>query len=350
MKKSYITLLLYFFFVLQGQSQVGIPSNNPNKNAILDLNQTDGTNIKGLLLPKIDLNATNSTLPMSEHSAGMYIYNTADRGSTTTLVKPGPYFNTGTEWYSLFSINNGWSTKGNAATNATSNFIGTTDAVDFVTKTAGIERYRMTSSGQWLLNTTTVPTGGTNAKVIINSSASGALQLKDGTEGLGYVLTSDANGVATWREKELVLNYATIPPSGVNVLATPLNTWYYSNINITLPPGKWLVSVTMLLNKGSSTAVTAANEFWSVSSSFSNSATTLAISPDIQTNKMLITGMLFPGCIYNFMKGSVIITNSTAANKTYYYMARATGRNMTGQIANFGGPWAENVITWRSMP
>jgi hypothetical protein len=52
--------------------------------------------------------------------------------------------------------------------------------------------------GQVLVNTATVPTGGTNAKLIVNSATNGAVQIKDGTQGAGKVLTSDANGVGTW--------------------------------------------------------------------------------------------------------------------------------------------------------
>lgn len=45
----------------------------------------------------------------------------------------------------------GWSLTGNAGTNPDSNFIGTTDAKDFVTKTNGIERFRIDTNGYILL-------------------------------------------------------------------------------------------------------------------------------------------------------------------------------------------------------
>lgn len=41
----------------------------------------------------------------------------------------------------------GWELTGNAGTTAGTNFIGTTDSIDFVTKTKGIERYRTTAAG-----------------------------------------------------------------------------------------------------------------------------------------------------------------------------------------------------------
>ncbi len=46
------------------------------------------------------------------------------------------------------STTNSWSTIGNAGTTAGTNFIGTTDAVDFVVKTSGAERVRVSSTGQ----------------------------------------------------------------------------------------------------------------------------------------------------------------------------------------------------------
>jgi hypothetical protein len=46
----------------------------------------------------------------------------------------------------MANANNGWMTTGNAGTLATTNFIGTTDAVDFVTRTTNTERMRVTAT------------------------------------------------------------------------------------------------------------------------------------------------------------------------------------------------------------
>lgn len=54
-------------------------------------------------------------------------------------------------------------------------------------------------TGKLLVGTNTPPVGAPNAKLVIdNGTTNGALQIKDGTEQLGYVLTSDDNGLATW--------------------------------------------------------------------------------------------------------------------------------------------------------
>jgi hypothetical protein len=54
---------------------------------------------------------------------------------------------TNTGWVAMANANNGWMTTGNAGTLATTNFIGTTDAVDFVTRTTNAERMRITAAG-----------------------------------------------------------------------------------------------------------------------------------------------------------------------------------------------------------
>jgi hypothetical protein len=50
-------------------------------------------------------------------------------------------------WSRLLSDNTGWTTTGNAGTNPATNFVGTTNAVDFVTRTGNVERMRVTSAG-----------------------------------------------------------------------------------------------------------------------------------------------------------------------------------------------------------
>ncbi|WP_449397392.1 hypothetical protein [Chryseobacterium wanjuense] len=58
----------------------------------------------------------------------------------------------------------------------------------------------VSGTGKILAGINTVPIGGVNAKVIIsNGEANGAVQIIDGTQGQDKVLTSDANGLATWK-------------------------------------------------------------------------------------------------------------------------------------------------------
>jgi len=73
-------------------AQVGIGTNNPNSNALLDIDAT--TSVGGLLLPRLTLTSTSSFAPLAAHVAGMTVYNTA----TNNDVTPGQYYNDGTRW------------------------------------------------------------------------------------------------------------------------------------------------------------------------------------------------------------------------------------------------------------
>src|SRR6218665_502084 len=224
--KTYVKLILFFWCLstVSSYSQVGVYGNNPNKNAVLDLNKTDGTNDKGLLLPKVALTAINNTAPMTAHVAGMKVYNTATAGTGVNAVTPGEYCNDGTQWVRLETNNNLWSTTGNAGTDPAVNFLGTTDAKDFVIKTNNTEQMRITSStGQLLMGTSTSPiAGGPNSKIVIdNGTTRGAIQLIDGTQADGATLISDANGVAKWFQ------------GGNSDLGTGI---YYSTVAQNFPP------------------------------------------------------------------------------------------------------------------
>jgi len=170
-----------------------------NTDALIDMQSTS----RGLLLPRVELTSTAATAPLATHTAGMVVYNTVSAGSGGTAVSPGYYYNDGTQWVKIGAAAaiSAWGQYGNAGTTPTTNWIGTNDAADFVTKTNGTERLRVTNGGKLLVGTATSLTGGTNALVQINNgTTNGALQIVDGTQGAGKVLTSDANGLATWTD------------------------------------------------------------------------------------------------------------------------------------------------------
>ncbi|MDO6432682.1 hypothetical protein Q4E93_18900 [Flavitalea sp. BT771] len=86
-----------------GQVKIG---NNPttiNADAVLEAETTN----KGFLLPRIALTATNSASPLSAHTAGMAVYNTATAGSAPFNVSPGIYYNNGSGWTKLDSVASG---------------------------------------------------------------------------------------------------------------------------------------------------------------------------------------------------------------------------------------------------
>ncbi len=75
-------------------------SSLPNSNAVLDLESTQ----RGLLLPRVPLQATNVATPLTAHIAGMTVYNTATAGTAPFAVSPGWYYNDGTHWVRLAFI------------------------------------------------------------------------------------------------------------------------------------------------------------------------------------------------------------------------------------------------------
>lgn len=140
--------LIVFFFIVSvyhnGISQnIGIGTNTPNSSAKLDITSTNS----GLLIPRVALvSVTNSSSPISSPATSLLVYNT--NSSVTNGSGVGYYFWNGTIWERLFSGSTlNWSLAGNSGTTPGTNFIGTTDPVDFVTKTDNIERMRVTSGG-----------------------------------------------------------------------------------------------------------------------------------------------------------------------------------------------------------
>ncbi|MBK1442210.1 hypothetical protein JHJ32_19595 [Parapedobacter sp. ISTM3] len=89
------TFLFFIGALHAAHAQQGFGTANPNPNSVIDLTATD----KGLLLPRLALQATNQAAPLGAHVAGMLVYNTATNGTgTPTAVRPGYYSNDGTQW------------------------------------------------------------------------------------------------------------------------------------------------------------------------------------------------------------------------------------------------------------
>ncbi len=199
--KNTLLVLVVFAYSLQSNGQVGIGTQTPHSSAILDLTSTE----KGLLIPRLNAAQRNA---IANPANGLLVYDTeeeklfffdgvqwnelgkigpqgpqgiagpkgdqgdpgasgsdgangtngtngadgADGISITSVVDNGNgtftvnYSDGGDDTFSVpAGGGSGWQLDGNAGTNPTTEFIGTTDAQDLVFKTQNIERFRLKS-------------------------------------------------------------------------------------------------------------------------------------------------------------------------------------------------------------
>src|SRR5687767_2940739 len=125
-----------------------------NPSAMLDV----FSNNTGLLIPRVSLVATNNASPVTAPATSLLVYNTATSGAGLTQVTPGFYYWDGTQWLRFDAgalPGPDWHIIGNAGTNPTIHFAGTTDAVDFVIRTSNLERMRITAGGNAGIGTST---------------------------------------------------------------------------------------------------------------------------------------------------------------------------------------------------
>ena len=89
MKRIALYLTLFAFCSITAFAQVGIGTNNPNSDALLELLSSD----KGFLLPRVALTDPNLASPLTQHVAGMLLYNTTTDAQLG--LRAGFYYNDG---------------------------------------------------------------------------------------------------------------------------------------------------------------------------------------------------------------------------------------------------------------
>lgn len=184
----------------------------------------------------------------------------------------------------------------------------------------------------------------------IISPTSGALRIVDGTQAVNRVLTSDANGVATWQDVRIRNVTGVRPVTGINIPSTTTN-YLRTGCTITLPPGRWAVNVTMLMSRSGGGSTPNNSSFWLRTSFTTLNQATLTQAElnsfnDIEGG-LYISGNYAGSARYGLVQGMVIINNTSAGNRTYYYVAgSAETINSSDTLANFGSAsLGENVIT-----
>ncbi|WJS96516.1 hypothetical protein NYQ10_08640 [Flavobacterium johnsoniae] len=194
-----------------------------------------------------------------------------------------------------------WQLNGNT-NNAVEN-LGTKDAFDLPILTKDNEKMRITTNGQVLINTNKSLTGGDNAKLQINNgTTNGALQIVDGTQGAGKILTSDANGVAKWVAPVAAASFMAPQGSAMNLA---YNRFIYSGRSLTLGKGSWIIYLTDRTSNWTPSNSTSLNYAelvagWSSSSSvftpstiFGNGGHTSISTQVIPANKLLNWNYVF---------------------------------------------------------
>lgn len=128
-----------------GISATGVP---PSGDAGLDVNFSN----KGVLIPRVSLTSLTSYAPIAGGgpTESMLVYN------TNTTIGKGYYYWNGSRWVKFLVTgvpSDAWLISGNAGTNPTNHFIGTTDNVDLVFRTNNVQRMRISSGGYIGVNT-----------------------------------------------------------------------------------------------------------------------------------------------------------------------------------------------------
>ncbi|QYS90423.1 hypothetical protein JJC04_09880 [Flavobacterium covae] len=151
MNRKLLKTLFFFFVSSYSFGQVGIGTDQPR--GALEIKSS--TN--GFVPPQVALTSSNASAPVVNPQGGgapvtgTIVYNTATAGTAPNNVVPGFYYWNGASWLLLTSqASSGpsqWTITGNSGTSASTNFVGTTDAVDFVTRTNNTESMRVTSTG-----------------------------------------------------------------------------------------------------------------------------------------------------------------------------------------------------------
>ncbi|MCX7697186.1 MAG: hypothetical protein N2Z72_05765 [Bacteroidales bacterium] len=223
MKRVILFISFLNAFIAWGQN-VGISDNPiiPDPSAMLEIQASS----KGLLIPRVSLTQTSSPSPITAPAISLLVYNTA----TVNDVTPGYYYWDGIKWIRVMDANSttpGWLLTGNVA-NA-SNFIGTTNPVDFRIYTDNTERMRVSSNGNVGIGTTT-PTEKLHVSTNLNAHKSAvfgfATQTSTTTDFRSVgVLGSAVGANSTW-------GYAV----GVLGVADKTNSWRAVGVYATLDP------------------------------------------------------------------------------------------------------------------
>lgn len=128
-------------------AQVGVHTDFPDASSAMDIQATN----RGLLIPRVTLTGSLSDpSPVTSPAVGLLVFN---NGANQPF---GFYYWSGSLWVAIGGGGTDfWSLTGNAGTNPSANYIGTSDGQHLVVRTNATERMRFESDGQILSGLTT---------------------------------------------------------------------------------------------------------------------------------------------------------------------------------------------------
>ena len=308
----------------------------------------NGTTPEGIIPPRLTGDQIKSADGQyGTEQTGAVIYATAAvtvaSTKTANMNLPGYYYFDGSAWQKLgrtYTAGNGTSLSGNDI-----RLGGTLSQTTTITNNGNI--LNITGSA----STTTFDAAGNIGVGTASPSQpldiNGTARLRNIPSAGGTVmLTADNNGVI--RKQALPtasapVIQATFSANGVDLTPSNWGNYNYTGTSITIPANsKYIINSTQLITNF--TVMPAGQSIW-VRSTFSDSASAFVVSPDM-VGSNLMSGIWGTSNKFGLLSGAIILNNTSAVAKTYYYWAGQVDNNgYTGIIDNFGGSsWSENQL------
>ena len=175
-----------------------------------------------------------------------------------------------------------------------------------------------------------------------NLHVKGTLRLENPSKAADAVLRVYKDGSMKWKKLLLVepITGQKELENGINTSTTPK----YSGLKITLPTGRWIVKLNLLIPPVNYST----NQGLWVNCYLSDSSTNSTATTDYLTNSSTYFGggMRHPAN-YGMVVGGVVINNTSASSKTYYLWASHEAFPSTANISanTLGGyGWYEDKI------
>ena len=255
--KKYLHSIALLLVCNMASAQVGMNTTDPKATLDVVAKTTDGSSPEGLLAPRL----TGDQIQLADalygtDQEGIFIYATAAvtvaSVKTANITEPGYYYFDGTIWQKVVIDY----TAGNGLTlNGTETELGGTLNQNTVIIQGNFPlAFTSSATNGFSVDGTTLSVDAANNRVgigtasptapleINNGSTAGALKIIDGTQGLGKVLSSDANGVATW-STTVVTAFADAwtPASGtlVNPFGGAAGGGLNTGLSVVIPEKGW---------------------------------------------------------------------------------------------------------------